>query len=153
MKHVWYELIVAKASNMDLVVLFREPDEMQWFEEKFEDDVYFKGYGEYFLCLPQHAKACLHWLNGGEVEYTFANKVREFSVFPSTDTDWFSSSMWMDSDYEMRIKPKKEKRWIGVIVNNDHEVELRVRMYKSKEDAELNLGKDNFQIVEIEIEV
>ena len=68
---------------------------------------------EYFLCLPQHKKECLHWLNGGEVE------------FEDDDGEWVSCSDWskkwrqstcgfMQDDNVIRIKPKKVKRWIGV---------------------------------------
>lgn len=67
MKHKYAEMIKAKADNTELVWLgsgFR----VDWVEvgKDFPD---FTEATEYFLCLPKHKDACLHWLNGGEVEF------------------------------------------------------------------------------------
>ena len=116
-KHKHYDMIVAKAANMDLVLFvkcgkndkWKEPETPVCFPLSEFEDV------DYFLCLPQHKEACLHWLNGGvvQVEYTKAS----YPYWTNIDCDevnWSDGHIFMDDSVKIRIKPNKVKRWIGV---------------------------------------
>lgn len=70
MKHKHYDKIVAKSANMNLVVFCRDTyhAEEGWFETPnlpIQDEF------DYYLCLPQHREACLTWLNGANINFTF----------------------------------------------------------------------------------
>lgn len=82
MKHKHVEMIKAKTENMELVVFIKElpwvdPDVVpsaqvltpRWVCLPNDLEIRIKSDGEYFLCLPQHKKECLHWLNGGRVSW------------------------------------------------------------------------------------
>lgn len=69
MKHKHYDKIVAKSANMNLVVFCRDAYHVEegWFETPnlpIQDEF------DYYLCLPQHKKACLAWLNGANINFT-----------------------------------------------------------------------------------
>ena len=152
MKHVHFEKIVAKAANMELVVLAKS---LKWHEVDDEDYLFFSQHDDYFLCLPQHKEACLHWLNGGDVQ------VRDFVTSPFLDiTDWGKEWLpngcgFMVESWVIRIKPKKEKRWIAV--NSDGYV-MPIHT-DSVESAKAHANHDesrltaNVQYIEIEVEV
>ncbi|CAH9012986.1 conserved hypothetical protein [Vibrio phage 455E52-1] len=113
MKHKHYDMIVAKAANVELVVFLE--NNQGWSEKENQSDIQFHEQFDYFLCLPQHKEACLHWLNGGEVEENYNSrwdKVEQHS--------WHGQSVFnFDDGYIIRIKPKKEKRWIIWNENQD----------------------------------
>lgn len=75
-QHKHYELIVAKAANMDFVVFEKqntathEKEEYKPIQPDGNKAIWFHENARYFLCLPQHKDACLHWLNGGDVLYS-----------------------------------------------------------------------------------
>lgn len=88
-KHKHADMIIAKANNMDLVVFYKKDDSEGWFVSSLDVMVY-DGYDyEFFLCLPQHKDACLHWLNGGisQVEYPSGYSV---GVIDSDMNNWIS---------------------------------------------------------------
>ena len=108
MKHKHYEMIVAKAANMDLVVFIKKSDEEPWFVSSLDVLVY-DGYEyNFFLCLPQHKEACLCWLNGGksQVEYTKASYPYWCDI-DSDEVNWTAGHIFMDELLNIRIKPKK----------------------------------------------
>jgi len=158
MKHKKYEMIVAKASNMDLVVFVKGKATDTWVLRGEQSTTTFFYDVEYFLCLPQHKDACLHWLNGGEVQDLFEDN---WSDCGGTNL-WEVDHMFMNDEAIYRIKPKKEKRWIGVFKEN-LPVSGRV-VYKNTEisyetldDLKRNCfspnGFDDWQFIEIEVEV
>jgi hypothetical protein len=111
----------------------------------------------YFICLPQHKEACLHWLNGGEIQWS--DDINEWSDKASYADDlesqeFFSGNAFMLDDNKFRIKPSKEKRWI--IAKSSA---LASMMYFSDYQSALILTKDadssffGGQLVEIEVEV
>ena len=55
-KHI--EMIAAKSANMDLVVCCKHLNE-GWGRGNLDDLI--TCYNDFFLCLPQHKEACLHW--------------------------------------------------------------------------------------------
>lgn len=104
--HKHYEMIVTKAANMDLVLFRKTPTGESWEECRYDwmpTDLQDK----YFLCLPRHKETCLHWLNGGEV---FAQKgdINQ-RLQPIVNFGSGLKSYWLNSDYIIRIKPRKEK--------------------------------------------
>ena len=114
MKHKHYDMIVAKAANMDLVVFVKTCDNGAWYEKGDNSACQWWEDSDYFLCLPQHKESCLHWLNGGksQVEYTKAS----YPYWCDIDSDehkWSDGHIFMDELLNIRIKPKKEKRWIA----------------------------------------
>lgn len=150
MKHKHYDMIVAKAANMDLVVFrFLGGDARKWYEKQNREnhdnsaiDLY-EG-DDYFLCLPKHKEECLHWLNGGEILV----RDSEMSQFSVCHNGWSENTWCMAADASSRIKPRIEKRWIaikdGMICGNG--------LYKSKTEAEIVASSAN-QFIEIEVEV
>ncbi|MGB1281006.1 MAG: hypothetical protein ACPG5V_13680 [Vibrio cyclitrophicus] len=157
MKHKHYEMIVAKAANMDLVVLFKASNGYKnWIEAENDLMPSFHPNTEYFLCLPQHKETCLHWLNGGEVQYRIALDVWTDASNNVSNAAWSSDNLLMDDQVEFRIKPKKEKRWIGVNSSgyatpmtfiNEDECKNYISISYQPESA------PKWQCIEIEVEV
>lgn len=157
MKHKHYEMIVAKAANMELVV-FQTDDELK--EWHVLDR--FPMWGEstnYFLCLPQHKDACLHWLNGGEVEARMRGTGREFEhMTGNPNKDWSNKTVFTSDECDIRIKPKKEKRWIATFPWSGNAFCVTPESFASKEllndYVDMHYGKRDLMLVhEIEVEV
>lgn len=139
-------MIKAKADNMELVVFLNIGPE--WVESRLDTMVANQDM-DFFLCLPKHNDngQCLHWLNGGDVEFrrdgeSWQDECEEYH-------GWASYCGMMNCDVEFRIKPRKERRWI--CITNDLEIEDGT-LYESYADADEN-SPGYKQIVEIEIEV
>lgn len=153
MKHKHYEMIVAKAADKRLVLFRKAPTSSKW-TELHENSLPDAESSNYFLCLPQHKETCLHWLNGGESQY-LSNGMERWINFGDS-TRWSPTHLFMTNECELRIKPKKEKRWIGVFKDGDllKNTELS---YKTKEqvmgDSYAPKGFDHWQFIEIEVEV
>jgi hypothetical protein len=102
-------------------------------------------FNDFFLCLPQHKEACLHWLNGGDVQDYYED---EWTPVNSSDgkPSWSIHHAFMDEEAEYRIKPKKEKRWIvyrnGTVYGE----------YLSTDNINDDF-KATGQVIEIEVEV
>lgn len=84
-RHNHYNIICKKAANMDLVLLANgagNAEDNDWFEYGNDGDYFPTLYSEceYFLCLPQHKEACLHWLNGGEIRYRKQGKLVKYDL-------------------------------------------------------------------------
>lgn len=152
-KHKHYEIGVAKLANTDLVVFFKDGDD--WFFDDTSESYNFRSDIEYFLCLPQHKEACLHWLNGGEVQAFFEGDwVNCISLSKSANVLKFTHyHMFMDDGLEFRIKPKKVKRWIAYGTNSQ---KMGVRTFSSKCECVDQYGDEvlngPIQYFEIEVE-
>jgi len=150
MKHKHYEMIVAKAANMDLVVFFKASFSSEWGEVSNSLLPAFHPETEYFLCIPKHKDACLHWLNGGEVQTRRECSDLGWDRLLPPDEGWSKISHFMCVDILLRIKPKKEKRWIAVLPNG------RVSGWhdEGREMLEEQYNKDaGWQFIEIEVEI
>lgn len=150
MRHKHADMIIAKAENMGLIVLVRLCGE--WVESNY-DGLVSLGKSEFFLCLTQHKKPCLHWLNGGSVQDYFEDEWDACSDYDGNN-NWSYEHMFMLEEAEYRIAPKKEKRWIAV--NSDGYV-MPVHC-GSKESAIEHAKHCNrliieTQFIEIEIEI
>ena len=153
MKHKHYEMIVAKAANMDLVG-FVTIDGLSWSERRRSALMEFGEDFDYFLCLPQHKEACLHWLNGGEVQTRNEYSDLGWDTLLNFEGTWSEVSHFMCTDILLRIKPKKEKRWI-LHVNGTL---LTTRMFTSEGSAKLWIEEfdrvdEGVCVSEIEVEV
>lgn len=140
--HKHAEMIKAKADNMELVVFVRPNHSDGWY--KMQDDIdipEFFSTDEYFLCHPKHEKECLHWLNGGKVEIINDNGFRALLLSEDRHAGWSPYFSFMSEQKTIRIKPRKEKRWI--VTNGE-----RVRFINSDEIYPLS-----WQLIEIEVEV
>ena len=149
--HKHAELIKAKADNMELVVFEKDPS--GWLM-RISDIIHMNPSKEYFLCLPQHKEACLHWLNGGWVEWTREeeNGERWFGKEKYTSiAGWNATNGWMLDDNIYRIKPRKEKRWIAV--KRKDKTEVYVVTFNSLDEAIDTLNEKYWQFIEIEVEV
>ena len=148
--HKHAEMIKAKADDMELVVLVKNDE---WcITESCDDALMFFTGKEYFLCLPQRKEACLHWLNGGEIEFNseFSDGWTEYEPIKV----WGIGSIFMQDDYQIRIKPRKEKCWIVA-----HPRALASMMYFESEElarkaVQFSTGEfKGGQVIEIEVEV
>jgi hypothetical protein len=148
MKHKHYEMIVAKAANMDLVVLFKASNGYKnWIEAENDLMPSFHPNTEYFLCLPQHKGPCLHWLSGGSLQDLFEDSWTSVGDFEGED--WVEAdNMFMNEEYQFRVKPKKEKRWI--IWNENQDSYHCTFLVDPSDKYEANF---KFSIHEIKVEV
>jgi hypothetical protein len=146
MKHKHYEMIVAKAANTSLIVFCKQATGSKWQEMSQLSHPNFGGTHDYFLCLPQHKEACLYWLNGGAIE-SLHKDYEPMKLAECGSIEWGVKSTFMKDSIEIRIKPRKEKRWI--IIRNGHPVRA---CFDSNDEAVENSIKED-QIIEIEVEV
>lgn len=161
MKHKWHDMIVAKAANMESVVFVRvRPSEtdFEWLETTFSD-LCANPNKTFFACLPQHNEngQCLHWLNGGDVLLKdFEEDASERIVDSSAFSGWHENTVFMSKEAQIRIKPKKQKRWIGVSPSSCHST----GHYETKQEA-VDITKNQpwasayspWQFIEVEVEV
>lgn len=146
--HKHAKLIKAKADNMELVVFTKSTMTNKWEVTSFEDLVKNEDF-DFFLCLPKHKEACLHWLNGGKCESDddgCFGDLADFNVY-----DWCLKHHFISNDNEIRIKPCKEKRWIAVKRND--RTEVYTVTFNSLDEAIDTLSGKYWQFIEIEVEV
>lgn len=154
-------MIVAKAANMGLVLFFRRGNS-KWYEAGQNPNPNWYEETNYFLCLPQHKETCLHWLNGGDVLVEDVRGEYLYAPVYGNNYVWSSCILFMDETKKIRIKPKKEKRWIAVY-KEEYAVTGEVRYfntelsYKSIDELKSRVHAvrswDDYQFIEIEIEV
>lgn len=154
-KHKHYEMIVAKAANMELELFFR--DSCNSWRPCTMSYLVGNDSGDYFLCLPQHKEACLHWLNGGDAQILHSPR-HDWMTLESYEVDpkWYNNSDFMSDECKIRIKPKKEKRWIGYCANTNQTFpHPQVSMDVAEDYAARNYGykMEAWQFIEIEVEV
>lgn len=145
-KHVHAEMIKAKVDNMELVVFIKND---RW--EKLHSTCYlpaFEPKARYYMCLPQYEEECLHWLNGGTVEFLYCDDWGECGGYTESP-EWYSDEWMMNEDNKFRIKPRKEKRWII-----SHKHALASMLYFDTEEEAVRALKDYFggRVIEIEVE-
>ena len=154
-KHKHAEMIKAKADNMDLVVFYRLEGEYWWQKESDDAALPYETDIDYFLCLPKHEEACLHWLNTGEIQGLVCGK---WTDLHQEDMDMSLSLSFRCKFNKYRIKPRKEKRWIAVHLYSNQATPA-VGTYKLCSDYVLRhmklLGSPfcEWQFIEIEVEV
>ena len=155
MKHKYYDMIVAKAANTDLIQFIKINKVWERVGSRDGETVNFSSGYEYFLCLPKHKEACLHWLNGGNVEGV--HKEYPPRVLDDYGTfEWSYESTFMKESVEIRILPKKEKRWIGYCANTNQTFPHPQKGKEAAEDYAMrnyNYKIEKWQFLEIEIGV
>lgn len=156
-RHQHCEIIKAKADNIGLVVFVNDNigGELKWRE--MVNSFPISHNHEYFLCLPDRKNECLHWLNGGDVEF------RRDGEYWQDEREkyhgWTDYCGMMNNDVEFRIKPQKEKLWIAVKTDKHENIggcrKVRIcsHAFVNKQDAVDYLDLDSAQLIEIEIEV
>ena len=154
--HKHAKLIKAKADNMELVVFEKDPS--GWLM-RISDIIHMSPSKEYFLCLPQHKEACLHWLNGGEIQALVGNSWDDCGPHLGENQAWFIDGFLMNNGCDYRIKPRKEKLWLAVKTDKHEHLGgcIKVRIcshaFVNKQDAEDYLDLRDSQLIEIEVEV
>ncbi len=156
MKHKYAKIIKAKADNMDLVSFVKVRS--NWSEMKDRSIIPTAADFEYFLCLPQHKDVCLHWLNGGEYQVNQLPPEKMISIEDTIIIGGWSKDHWFMSEvYTFRIKPKKEKVWIGVygkhVTENHFGSKSEVEKHVNESPVYSNCAHNWWQFIEIEIEV
>ena len=159
-KHKLYDMIVAKAANMELVRLAK-PNNGKWVVQAdvVQKSTQFGEGFEYFLCLPQHKEACLHWLNGCYVqERGFYNADAFGDITMIGNNCWNVNHIFMDSTSEFRIKPKKVKRFIASFPWGGNDDFVTPKSFPTtrelNEYVDTHYGEQNsMQIHEIEVEL
>lgn len=102
------ELFSAKLNNMDLVLLHKHKEWESWVEDRAANSeehphLIISDRFDYFLCLKQHTKPCLHWLNGGLVE--IKDSQGWYAYVATIGQGWNLNSAFMNPNDEIRIKP------------------------------------------------
>lgn len=157
MKHKHYEMIMAKAENMDLVLFNKSEGQSGW-SLAHETCLPVFSACDYFLCLPQHKEACLHWLNGGAIESNETKSWVEVDSLELCTSHWYDGHFFMHEHEEFRVKPKKEKRWIGVHLDSNQTTpaisEEKMCSYYVLRSCTLDGSPFcEWQFIEIEVEV
>lgn len=99
-RHKKYKMLLAKAENMDLSILLKYRDQINWLKSPNAyppNNDYTTG----FLCLPEHDEACLYALNGGEIQIKTPDGDWEDTVLESK---WSSDGWYMSDRFQSRIK-------------------------------------------------
>lgn len=145
--HKHAAMIKAKADNMELVV-FRKYYDNSWGEIQRHDCCFMPDF-EYFLCLPKHKEACLHWLGGGYTQsrYGASQDWDDYNPIKS----WSCGSIFMQNHAEIRIKPRKEERWVAI--KRKDKTEVYTVSFNSLDEAIDTLNGKYWQFIEIEVEV
>ncbi len=116
MKHKNAEMIIAKVNNTELVVLVKVIDSQN------ESGSYWTvsslsalsvAENKFFLCLPQHKKACLHWLNGGKLMIDNGKGLGEGRYTMDIRRNNPLTDFIGHPEYTFRIKPMIEKVWVA----------------------------------------
>lgn len=82
MRHKNADMIKAKVDNVDLIVFSKAKNLGDWREVSLIALIVNDNF-DFFLCLPQHKEACLHWLNGGDVLYSeFQSSWEQYTLTP-----------------------------------------------------------------------
>ena len=156
MKHKHYEMIVAFAGNTEFSVFCKGELGKEWIELSGCGMPCFVPESDYFLCLPQHKEACLHWLNGGDVQVQDF-PTNDFNDYSDEKYEWSLETWWMSEQCNVRIKPKKEKRWIGIYnhnVTSQHFDSIETaKSFIRRRDEFKNCAPEAWQFKEIEVEV
>ncbi len=98
-KHKKYKMLLAKADNMDLVILLKYESQHTWVKSPNSyppNNDYTIG----FLCLPKHEVACLSALNGSKIQ------IREGEgdwVEVELDSHWDKNEWYMSELFDSRI--------------------------------------------------
>jgi len=147
--HKHAEMIKAKADNMELVVFAKSPTSSRWCKTSPESLPLFNEFKEYFLCHPKHERECFHWLNRGSSQFK-DDSMRDWDTVGQRRA-WNKHSPFMSEDFDFRIKPRKEKRWI--VVKN--ETLLSNRLFESESEAAVVCGRESngAQFIQIEVEI
>ena len=152
MKVKHYDMVVAKAANFELVQLMKINNVWEAVGSKCGETINFSSDYEYFLCLPQHTDACLHWLNGGDVEeYSDALGFSELGWHEVGFKKRWSLQHQFMSDMQIRIKPKKEKRWLMIQPISGQTTLLYSSPQIAKDSVSSNDSR--WQLKEIEVEL
>lgn len=101
-KHKKYDMLLAKAEDMDLIILLKYPS-MRYWEKSPNAYPPNNDRVKAFLCLPEHEEACQCGLNGESVEIR-PNGGEWVSVL--LVKAWGASEWYMSSDFESRVKQK-----------------------------------------------
>ena len=150
-KHRHAEMIKAKADNMDLVKFIKVNG--KWIVDNL-GSCHFDDMCEYFPCLPQHKDACLHWLSGGDVEYQDFPTSEWLVIHNRGVCSWGLDVVFMQEEFNIRIKPRKEKRWIVAKPS----ALVSMMYFEKKQDAydAVKFSTGEFkggQVIEIEVEL
>lgn len=151
-KHKHADMIKAKADNMELVVFVKNINTGEWWE--VFGDLPFNQQQDFFLCLPQHKEACLHWLNGGEVEVKYQDEY--WKPVCNNDPVWRGGYFMMRDFVEYRIKPRKDKRWIGYCASRNQTFPHPQDSLELAENYAMSVYSypiGDWQFIEIEVEV
>ncbi|QWX10260.1 hypothetical protein PP411_gp61 [Vibrio phage vB_VpP_BT-1011] len=143
--HKHAAIIKAKADNMDLVVFVKSGS--RWLEcRRFPE----WRQSEYFLCLPQHKEACLHWLNGGATQVKYKGDCWQ-DIFNDPNRTWPGiSHFMMRHNVDYRIKPRKEKRWVA-IDEKGRAVPTLIKDEESLQNAKELMHDCSFHEIEVEV--
>lgn len=98
------EMQINAIANPELVTFYKSNHDNIWVKIS-GNDISWIG-DNYLLCLPQHKEACLHWLNGGDVEGEDPNNLGSFDDYANfCDRNyWRLDSWYMRKDRNVRIK-------------------------------------------------
>ncbi|MGD1524538.1 hypothetical protein [Vibrio owensii] len=98
-KHKKYEMLLAKAENMDLIILLKYQG-MPFWEKSPNSYPPNNDYTEAFLCLSHHQEACKMALNGSQIE------IRENDgewVAVKLEGKWMPEGWYMQEKFESRL--------------------------------------------------
>lgn len=102
--HKHAEMMIHKAVNPNLVA-FVHGNDGEW--TRSTRAIPWWGNVDYFLCQPDHEYECLHWLNGGDVEFRIVVGNERWNDYP-IGKEWEENIAFMREGLEFLIKQESE---------------------------------------------
>jgi hypothetical protein len=147
MKRPHAEQAIAWFSDDEMVML-RKSDHFGWlvdYKQEWLEDV------EYFTCHRSHLPAVLELLKGGEAEYRpVGSEFGWYSCNLNEPIEWNSRWWYMSSNFESRVKPKKQTRYAYV-----HKNGYIGDSFSSKDDLASYFGRavEDERVITFEVEL
>ncbi|AUR94101.1 hypothetical protein NVP1191O_42 [Vibrio phage 1.191.O._10N.286.52.B4] len=144
MKHKNCEMLSGFSKHHNMVAISN--DGLQWRALDIERDM--------FACIEKHQGAVIDWLDGTLLQVEDSKHEGLYRDIPpfNNSTEWDFSAWYMREDKNVRIKPKKEKRWIAYSTNQKR---LGCLTFDTEVEARNNYihEVDEPQFIEIEVEI
>ncbi|HFQ4860119.1 TPA: hypothetical protein ACGU7E_003291 [Vibrio vulnificus] len=149
-KHRHLQLIEEKARNLDLVVFVNNGIKCE--EVDFAAMVEHEDF-DFFLCSKKHLDIVNYWLGNGMPMLQIRSKGNPVWVDFNPDLSLGIGFDFMKEENEIRLKPRKQKRWVGVAVNGQSTPNYGVKGRVEDWIKDMGIDQSLFHIIEFEMEI
>ncbi|PNG65003.1 hypothetical protein CRN61_17805 [Vibrio vulnificus] len=149
-KHRHYRLIEEKAKNLDLVIFVNDGKRCQ--ETDFSSMVEHEDV-DFFLCSQKHLDLVNCWIESGMPTLQIRGKKHPVWVDFNPDLSLGVGLDFMKEENEIRLKPRRQKRWVGVAVNGESTPNYGVKGRVEGWIKDMGIDPSLFQVIEFEMEI